>query len=338
MFGRAFHVVSLVALAVVLTISLDAKVAEAQAQLPADFEDRPVATVGDPTAMAFTPDGRMLVATKPGQLRVHKEGATGTTTALDISGKVCSNSERGLLGAAVDPDFASNRYVYLYYTYKKHGVCPVGEPGRGDNPVNRISRFTMSGDTVSRSSEKILITNIPSPNGNHNAGDLHFGKDGYLYVSVGDGACDYAQPQNCQTANDAARDRHVLLGKILRITKDGGIPATNPYTGSNSARCGVPAANGRTQPGNNCKETFSWGFRNPFRMAFDPDASGTSFRINDVGAATWEEIDQAGAARTTAGTAARERAPTATRASATRRRRGWSTRSTSTTTTPAAPP
>ena len=209
--------------------------------------------------------------------------------ALDISGRVCSNSERGLLGVAVDPNFAANHYVYLYYTYKKRGVCPEKDPNDPKNPVNRVSRFVMAGDTVVPSSEKVLIDNIPSPNGNHNAGDLKFGKDGYLYVSVGDGACDYAETTKCKYENDAARDRNILLGKVLRITRNGGILATNPFTGSDSARCN---ATGRTDPGKNCQETFARGFRNPFRMAFDPDAAGTSFRVNDVGGQRWEEIDR----------------------------------------------
>jgi hypothetical protein len=80
----------------------------------------------------------------------------------------------------------------------------------------------------------------------------------------------------------------VLLGKVLRITRDGAIPPTNPYQGTDSARC---AATGVTTPGKKCQETFAWGLRNPFRMAFDPNASGTRFFINDVGEITWEEID-----------------------------------------------
>jgi hypothetical protein len=150
----------------------------------------------------------------------------------------------------------------------------------------------MSGDTISRSSEKVLVDNIPSPNTNHNAGDIHFGKDGYLYISVGDGGRDYKGDSGSGGENDAARDRNILLGKILRVTRDGKIPSTNPYTGDNSARCGIPSANGRTSPGKNCKETFARGLRNPFRMAFDPDASGTRFFINDVGQKVWEEIDR----------------------------------------------
>src|SRR5918998_3309544 len=200
------------------------------ASLRSGFEDRLVASVDGPTALAFVPDGRMLVASQPGQLRLHEGSELLPTPALDLSGRVCSNSERGLLGVAVDPNFAANRYVYVYYTFDKFGACPGGQPSDPENPVNRVSRFVMNGDTIDLSSERVLIDNIPSPNGNHNGGDLKFGKDGYLYVSVGDGGCDYAGDSGCAGANDASRDTNVLLGKVLRITRDGEIPPTNPYT------------------------------------------------------------------------------------------------------------
>ena len=261
----------------------------AAATLPPGFEDRLLASAGKPIALAFTPDGRMLVATQPGQIRVYKGGQLLQTPALDISGRVCSNSERGLLGVVVDPNFSANHYVYVFYTYNKFGVCPTGQPTNSNNPVNRVSRFVMSGDTVDPATEKVLVDNIPSPNGNHNAGDLRFGKDDFLYVTVGDGGCDYRGDSGCAGANDASRDRHVLLGKVLRITRDGNIPATNPYTGTDSARCNLT---GRTEPGKNCQETFASGLRNPFRFAFDPNAAGTRFFINDVGQNAWEEIDQ----------------------------------------------
>ncbi len=79
------------------------------------------------------------------------------------------------------------------------------------------------------------------------------------------------------------------MGKILRITRSGNIPASNPYTGTDSARCNLT---GRTEVGKKCQETFASGPRNPFRFAFDPDASGTRFYINDVGGGRWEEVDQ----------------------------------------------
>ncbi len=264
----------------VLSFFIYAKPATTATTLPSGFKDELVTPVPNPTALAFTPDGRMLVATRAGRLRVYKNGALLSAPALNISDKTCSNIERGLLGVAVDPGFSTNRYVYLFYTYKKHGVCPALQPTNPDNPVHRVSRFAMSGDTIALSTEQVLVDNIPSPNGDHNAGDLKFGKDGYLYASIGDGGCDYAGDSGCQALNDAPRDRNILLGKVLRITRDGGIPPSNPYTGSDSERCNVA---GRTDPGKNCQETFASGLRNPFRLAFDPDASGTRFFINDVG-------------------------------------------------------
>jgi glucose/sorbosone dehydrogenase len=81
----------------------------------------------------------------------------------------------------------------------------------------------------------------------------------------------------------------VLLGKILRITRDGAIPPTNPFQGADSSTC---AATGMTSAGRKCRETFAWGLRNPFRLAFDPNSDTTRFFINDVGEITWEEIDQ----------------------------------------------
>ena len=80
----------------------------------------------------------------------------------------------------------------------------------------------------------------------------------------------------------------MLLGKILRITRDGAIPSSNPFRGSSSVRCNVT---GRGAPGQVCQETFARGLRNPFRIAFDPNAGGTRFFINDVGQDVWEEID-----------------------------------------------
>lgn len=261
---------------------------EARAAVPTGFADSLVASVGNPTAIAFTPDGRLLITQQSGSLRVWN-GSLVATPALTIpTASLCSNSERGLLGVAVDPDFGTNRRIYLFYTFKK--------PGGGC--VNRVSRFTFSETSgqenqIDPASELILLDNMPSTAGNHNGGDVHIGKDGYLYVSIGDGGCsaDFAR---CAGQNDAARDQHVLVGKILRITLDGNIPPTNPFQGADSARC---HQTGRTTAGNRCQETFAWGLRNPFRFAMDPNAAGVRFFINDVGQGAWEEIDlgQAGA-------------------------------------------
>jgi PKD repeat protein len=157
-------------------------------------------------------------------------------------------------------------------------------------PVNRVSRFVLpASNVVDPATETVLIDNVPNEDGIHNAGDLAFGKDGNLYVSIGDGGCDYMFDSGCGSQNDAARDRNILLGKILRITPTGGIPSDNPFTGNGTARCNLT---GSTTPGTICRETFAWGLRNPFRFAFDPNATGTRFFINDVGQSTWEEIDR----------------------------------------------
>ncbi len=260
--------------------------------LPPSFDDQPVATTTDPTALAFTPDGRMLIATKPGPLRVYEGGSLVPAPAIDLTGVVCSDSERGLLGVAVDPSFQSNHFIYLYYTFRKHGTCEVNT---ATTPVNRVSRFVLGPDNlIAPSSELVLIDNIPSKDGIHNAGDLHFGKDGFLYAATGDGGCDWRGDSGCYLLNDASRDLGGLAGKILRITRDGAIPPGNPYSGGNTARCNVT---GSTSANRRCQEIYASGLRNPFRTAFDVNSPTTRFYINDVGNSLWEEIDvgQAGA-------------------------------------------
>jgi glucose/arabinose dehydrogenase len=287
--------VVLAAAVLVAALAGEASPAGAAGTLPPGFTDALIASVSSPTSLAFTPDGRMLVTTQGGLLRAYSAGSLALIrNALVMGTRVCANEERGLLGVAVDPDFASNRYIYLFYTFNKHGVCPSGEVANPDNPVNRVSRFVLGDDSrAALSSETVLIDNIPSVDGDHNAGDLRFGQDGYLYVSVGDNDCNYLGGP-CGGGNEASRDEHILLGKILRVTPDGGIPASNPFQGADSDRCHVT---GRTTPGRRCRETFAWGLRNPFRMAFDPNAAGTRFFINDVGQYAREEINlgQAGA-------------------------------------------
>lgn len=256
------------------------------ASLPSGFSDSHVASVVYPTAIVFTPDGRMLVTSKLGSLRVVQNGQLLAAPAINLSAKLCTNSERGLLGVAVDPSFSTNQFVYLYYTFKKFTTCPLNN---SKVPVNRISRFVLPPtNVISASSETILIDNIPSYGGYHNAGDLNFGKDGKLYISSGDGGCDFAGNSGCAEHNDAARDMNTMLGKILRVNRDGTIPADNPYATGLSARCGIT---GSTAIGTTCREIYATGLRNPFRFAMDPNSSGTRIYINDVGQNLWEEID-----------------------------------------------
>jgi len=259
----------------------------AGAAVPAGFVDELVATVGAPTDVAFTPDGRLLVAGQGGTLWVYAPPAySSSTVALAFAaGTLCSNSERGLLGVTVDPAFPANGHVYLFYTAQKPGTtgCPTGSTG----VVNRVSRFTFSpptGNTISPASEVVLIDNVASTNGNHNAGDLAFGRDGYLYVTTGD-----AGP------GGNARIESILNGKILRIdvtgtTPSDRIPPTNPFQGPEAETCAV-AGRTTTAGKTRCRETFAWGLRNPFRFAFDPASVATRFFVNDVGQGTWEEVD-----------------------------------------------
>lgn len=249
--SRSVRRVSLlvILLAIVLPAVIPSAVASTEEALP-EFEDVLVTKVSRPTALAFTPDRRLLITSQLGTMHVYKDGTQLPTPALDLRSRICADKERGLIGVAVDPAFATNHYIYVYYAFKKFGVCDLNTP---NSPVNRVSRFTLPDDNVvSLTSELVLVDNIPSPDGIHNAGDLHFGKDGNLYISVGDGGCDLDDPTLCGSRNNNARQQHVLLGKILRITADGGIPATNPYQGADSARCNLT---GRTDPGKKCQET-----------------------------------------------------------------------------------
>jgi glucose/arabinose dehydrogenase len=281
-------IVLLGTLAVVIGMGRGASAARVAAVVPPGFEDTLVTAVSAPTALAFVSPTRLLITSQTGQLWVSLNGPVLATPALNLSGVICSNSERGLLGVAVDPDFTSNHYIYLYYTFNKFNTCPTNQPTRSDVPVNRVSRFVLpDSNVIDKATETVLVDNILSPNGNHNGGDLHFGADGYLYISVGDGGADYAGDSGAGGANDATRDQFMLLGKILRITRDGGIPPSNPFQGAGTARCN---ADGKTSAGNKCQETYAWGLRNPFRFGFRPGTS--EFMINDVGQGAWEEIDQ----------------------------------------------
>jgi glucose/arabinose dehydrogenase len=224
----------------------------ATTNLPAGFVDTLGASgVNGPTAMAFAAGGRIFVAEQGGALRVIKNGKLLPQPFVSLS--IDSSGERGLLGVALDPAFSSgSQFVYVYYTVP------------GSPPHNRVSRFTASGDRAVSGSEVVLL-DIDSLSGatNHNAGAIHFGQDGKLYVAVGDNA----NGANAQTLGN-------LKGKILRINKDGSIPTDNPFY--------------NTATGKN-RAIWALGLRNPFTFAFQ---RGTGrMLINDVGQGTYEEID-----------------------------------------------
>ena len=264
---------------------------EAQTSAPADdvpagFSDTVVANVTQPTGLAFTPDGRMLVISKPGELRV-VDDAGQAPVVLDLKPRVCSVKELGLVGLAVDPQFATNHFIYLYYTDHGGGTCT--DQG-GTRLENRVGRFVLGDDNnVSMASEKVIVDHIESPAANHIAGDLEFGADGYLYISVGDGGCSIGGNGDCGPLNTNSQRMNLPQGKILRVSRNGLPAATNPFISAAGARrCTNPAGvSAGTGP---CKEIFASGFRNPFRFARKPGTN--SFYVNDVGLHTWEEINR----------------------------------------------
>ena len=219
------------------------------ATLPAGFTETSISGLANPTAMEIAPDGRIFVCQQGGSLRVIKNGALLPAPFITLN--VDSAGERGLLGIAFDPNFATNNFLYLYYT------VPT-EPRH-----NRVSRFTANGDVVVPGSETIILEleNLTSAQ-NHNGGAIHFGPDGKLYVAVGENAT----ASNAQTLTNK-------LGKVLRINSNGTIPTDNPFFNT-------PGANG---------SIWAYGLRNPFTFAFQP-GTGRMF-INDVGQNTWEEIN-----------------------------------------------
>ena len=282
-FRRLRSAIALFAAAVLMTTVSFLDGASAQAAVPGGFTDSAVMSISAPTDIAFLPDGKMLVTSQGGKLYM-RSGST-TTPLLDLSGKLCSDFERGLLGVTVDPSFTSNGYIYLFYTFNKHNTC---QDNSSSSPVNRVSRFVLSG--TSASGETVLVDNMPSPNGNHNAGGLVFGKDGYLYISIGDGGCQVGASSKCAAQNGNARVKNRLQGKVLRVDRNGDAPSSNPFY-AQGGECRVNGSTSATY----CREIYGWGFRNPFRIALDPNASGTRIFVNDVGQDWWEEIDQLGA-------------------------------------------
>jgi len=208
-----------------------------------------------PTAMAFAPDGRIFVTEKAGAIRIVKNGDLLPEPFAVVN--TVSELEYGLVGLVIDPDFATNGYVYVNYT-------------TADSPTrNLIKRFTANGDVaLSGSAHTVFVLNDLNPAGNnasyHVGGAMHFGPDGMLYVSTGD---------NVKAANSQSLSN--LHGKILRIHRHGEIPADNPFFTSTT--------------GNN-RAIWSYGLRNPFSFAIHPH-SGRMF-INDVGGNKWEEINE----------------------------------------------
>src|SRR4051794_3691932 len=212
--------------------------------------------------MAFLPDGRMLVTQKGGVLQLVQNG---TATPL-VTIPVCTASEMGLLGIAVDPSFSgSSGSIYLYRSFGPD--CTTST-----NRFNQVVRVTMASGTVNIASLAVLLTGIRTDGGNHDGGGLRIGTDGKLWVSVGDsGIGDMGNPGD--STNPYAQDLASLNGKILRLELSGAPAAGNPFIGT-------PGARG---------EIYAYGFRNPFRFGIDP-LTGRPW-VGDVGQSTLEELD-----------------------------------------------
>jgi glucose/arabinose dehydrogenase len=225
------------------------------------FTETPVATgLSSATAMEFSPDGKLFIAEQPGTLEVWNNGSRLQANFFQNTPlHARSEGERGLLGIAFDPNYATNRFVYVYYTTT------------AADAHNRVSRFTAnaSGDLALAGSESVVMNLDPHAATNHNGGAIHFGLDGKLYVAVGDDA-----NQDNGTGVHNAQRLTTLHGKMLRMNTNGTAPADNPF---------VAQTTGKYQT------IWALGLRNPFTFAFQP-GTGKMF-INDVGEGTWEEID-----------------------------------------------
>jgi len=209
------------------------------------------------------------------------------TNPIPAQQKVLFSGERGLLAMAVHPNYASNGFVYVFYT-SRGAWDGAGGIVDGDVVIERYTRDAANNERVDPNSGVVILRIPHSSAGNHNGGDLKFGPDGYLYITVGDGG------GSCDTTAHSGQDLNQLLGKMLRLDVDGGdafladslrnyaIPSSNPLVGFTGA-----------------DEIWALGLRNPFRFSFDR-VNGDIY-IGDVGQDDWEEIDRITPGTVTAG-------------------------------------
>jgi glucose/arabinose dehydrogenase len=244
----------------------------AAAPAPADITLTKVVDIAQPVLAIGAGDGsgRLFIVQKTGRIRIVKNGALLPTPFLDISGIVSQGGEQGLLGLAFSPGFKTNHRLYVNYTNLA-----------GDTIVREYRTSAGNPDVVDPSTARHVLT-VDQPYDNHNGGMLAFGKDGYLYIGMGDGGSGGDPGNRAQNVNQ-------LLGKILRINVNGYskargylIPPSNPYVGRTGA-----------------DEVWQIGVRNPWRYSFDK-ATGALW-IGDVGQGTWEEVDRVVPTSKTAG-------------------------------------
>jgi len=244
------------------TVMMPIVVAETTAPPPLEQLNltlKPVASgFAKPLYLTHAHDQRLFVVQQAGQIMIIEGGVTRPTPFLDIKTRVGSNgNEQGLLSVAFHPNYQKNGLFYVNYTNLEGSTT--------------IARYHVSADpnVADEISEQILLT-IPQPYSNHNGGHILFGPDGYLYIGMGDGGAANDPHNNGQSLN-------TLLGKILRLDVDTGspygVPQDNPFITTAAAR----------------PEIWSYGWRNPWRMAFDA-ATGDLY-VADVGQNQYEEVD-----------------------------------------------
>ncbi len=287
------------------------------AQPPGFSESVVFSGLTQPTAMRFSPDGRVFVAEKSGLIKVFDSLSDPTPTVFaNLRTQVYNRADRGLLGIALDPDFPAKPYVYALYTYDAAigGTAPRwGSPGVADDPCptppgerddgcvvsGRLSRLQANGDHRT-GTEKVLINGWCQQFMSHSVGDLQFAPDGSLYVSGGEGAAwfknDYGQlggnpcgdpppgPQAPPTAEGGAlRAQSVRRPPGEPRDLGGTIIRVNPSTGS-----GLPGNPLASSTDANARRIVASGLRNPYRFVI---RSGELW-IAEVGQASIEEIDR----------------------------------------------
>ena len=250
-----------------------------QAQIPANLALQQLYTLSNPLTVRHAGDGsgRIFTITTGGTIRIYDGSSLLTTPFLDITSKVRSGNEQGLLGLDFDPNYSSNGYFYVYYTQET--------PNTGDTIVERYKVSSGNPNVADPNSGHILLR-IDQPASNHNGGDIHFGPDGYLYIGMGDGGSGNDPWNNAQTLDN-------LLGKMLRINVNPDIIFTdsvelNETCGLDQGHYFVPSDNPFISNSGECSEIWTYGWRNPWRWSFDSQTG--DMIVGDVGQNAYEEV------------------------------------------------